>query len=127
MSEYIVHPNYDERGGDFDFAIVTLTNPILLDNRAVPACLPPKSWGEEFLVGKKLTISGWGFTSEGGEFLSDILRSVNVPGISNSECRSLYVNSLHITDQMICAGQVERGGTGGCIGDSGGNTDLSTL
>ena len=74
-----------------------------------------------------MTISGWGFTSEGEGFLSDILRSVTVPGISNSECRSLYVDSLKITDQMICAGQVERGGTGGCNGDSGGNTHLPTF
>ena len=97
------------------------------DDRAVPACLPPESWGEEFLVGKKLTISGWGYTSEGGVSLSDILRSVSVPGISNSECRSLYVNSAQITNQMVCAGQVGRGGSGACIGDSGGNIGLSTL
>ena len=58
VSEYMLHPNYIVGGFDFDFAILTLTNPILVDHPAVPACLPPRTWDGEFLVGKNLTVSG---------------------------------------------------------------------
>ena len=126
MSKYSIHPNYDERSNVFDFAILKLINPVLIDYRAVPVCLPPTSWGKEFLVGKKLTISGWGSISEAGSS-SNVLQSTNVPGISNSECKNLYENRIPIIDQMICAGDVEKGGADACRGDGGGNVNIFVI
>ena len=89
------------------------------DSYAIPACLPPLSWNEDFLVGKDLTISGWGTDESGSP--STVLQSAIVAAVSNSKCQNLYDDIL-ITDQMICAGNLDKGGVDACRGDGGGNT-----
>ena len=120
ISKVDEHPNYSEQINDYDFAILFLKEPMPSDSRAIPACLPPSSWNEEFLVGKDLTISGWGETDESGS-PSTVLQSAIVTAVSNSKCQNLYDNIM-ITDQMICAGNLDKGGVDACRGDGGGNT-----
>ena len=81
------------------------------------ACLPTPNLGGDFLAGKKMTVSGWGKTSDAGR-LSKVLRKVDVPGITNGQCKALYGR---ITESMLCAGDVGNGGIDACRGDSGGN------
>jgi len=47
----------------------------------------------------------------------DVLKKAEVPLVSQSRCKSLYVSS--ITSRMLCAGVIE-GGIDTCQGDSGG-------
>jgi len=116
VSRVVEHPSYSGSTLDFDFAILTLETPISFGTRANAACLPTRSWAGDFLVGKKLTVSGWGHTSQGGSNAA-VLHSVKVPGISNSRCNNLY--NGEITSQMICAG-IDDGGIDSCQNDSGG-------
>ena len=116
------HPNYQLRAQfDYDFAVLRLKKPVKLGYRAIPACLPDQSFAEDFLVGRNLTVSGWGNLQSGGT-RPDVLHSVNVPGISNLKCKRSYndVSFLDVTDSMICAGHA-KGGVDACQGDSGGN------
>ena len=111
------HPSYSSSPPKFDFAIVTLSKPVSFNTRANAACLPTTEWDDDFFAGKDLKVSGWGVTSESGG-TPTVLHQVTVPGITNFECNKLYPR--RITDQMLCAGNVEDGGVDSCQGDSGG-------
>ena len=120
----IIHPNYKD--GHFinnDFAIVTLTTPVQLGARAVPACLPSDAaHGGSFLDDKTVTTSGWGALSSSGSSPT-VLHKVSVPGVSNTVCQEKYEDrygSNAITADMICAGNTVDGGVDACQGDSGG-------
>ena len=69
-----------------------------------------------------MTLAGWGLTMQGNRTSAPaILREVDVPVISNSECRyalGSYYGSFIEADNM-CAG-VPVGGIDSCQGDSGG-------
>ena len=114
----VEHPQYSRAGTINDFAIVHLQEPVQIGTHATPACLPPTDLGGGFLVGKTLTVSGWGTLKSRG-VASEILQKVNVPGITNAQCNNLYNNG--ITGTMLCAGNVADGGVDACQGDSGGN------
>ena len=88
----------------------------------MPACLADSSMGDEALGGQTVTVSGWGLTSSGGT-QATVLQSVNVPAMTNAECRNTGYGENQITDAMMCAGQAE-GGIDSCQGDSGGNVSV---
>lgn len=116
------HPKYNDRNLDYDFAIVKLSGPVRLGGNAVPACLADSSMEENFLVGKKAVVSGWGTLPSGNQAV--VLNSVSVPVISNKQCRNLYApyyGPKAIISAMLCAGSVKNGGIDACSGDSGGN------
>ncbi|KAK2725369.1 hypothetical protein QYM36_000016, partial [Artemia franciscana] len=54
-----------------------------------------------------------------GGSLSDVLLAVNVPVISDADCRGAY-GETDVADSMICAGDLANGGIDSCQGDSGG-------
>ena len=133
----VSHPKYN--GGvsqSYDFAIVTLKEPVQLGARAVPACLPESAeFGGSFLDDKTMTVSGWGALGSGGGSPTE-LHSVDVPGISNEQCANMYhhskwtnaraprptpfnIRKYKITEDMMCAGHAN-GGIDSCQGDSGG-------
>ena len=117
VCKVISHPRYATHN-DNDFAVVVLKEPVQLGPRAVPACLPDVStFGGSFLDNKTMTVSGWGTTSSGGS-QPDALLSVDVPGMSNTECKTKYGKG-QINDSMMCAGR-DAGGIDSCQGDSGG-------
>lgn len=74
-------------------------------------------------TGYNAFVAGWGNTEEKGKF-SKILQQVQVPVLSNADCKAEYEsqNRLWYTDQfrrsVICAGFKE-GGKDSCQGDSG--------
>ena len=65
-----------------------------------------------------MTVSGWGATSSGGS-QATVLQVLNVPAMTNEECRQTAYGESQITDAMLCAGKAE-GGIDSCQGDSGG-------
>ncbi|CAH2040763.1 unnamed protein product, partial [Iphiclides podalirius] len=77
-------------------------------------CLPEE--GASF-TGQNATVAGWGTTEEGGS-VSNVLREVTVPIISNDDCRMSNYKD-RITENMLCAG-IDEGGKDACQGDSGG-------
>ena len=59
----------------------------------------------------------WGTLHEGGLLLPKMLQKVDVPVVSDEECRVAYGDQVQ--DSMICAG-LKEGGKDSCQGDSGG-------
>ncbi|KAG8236452.1 hypothetical protein J437_LFUL016749 [Ladona fulva] len=93
-------------------------SPVSIDS-VRPVCLPiGLSLQEQNLVGKKLTVAGWGVTENNTS--SRALLKVDVPVESNAKCIKVYKNQVQITEtSQLCAGG-ERDGGQSCHGDSGG-------
>ena len=114
----VKHPSYDDWSLTHDFAIVHLKKAVT-DPKATPACLPTANFAGNFLVGKSMTVSGWG-TLEAGGLQPKVLHSVKVPGITQAECSEAYSGFVRVLKSMLCAGDVAEGGIDACQGDSGG-------
>merc|ERR1712176_1385745 len=101
VSRVIPHEDYD------DWTI---------SNQYIGTISMPASMAE-YDAGTMCTVSGWGTTSEGGS-LGRVLQKVDVPVVSDADCRDSY-GSSSVYDSMICAG-FPQGGKDSCQGDSGG-------
>ena len=108
IASEIKHPDYCEDNFQNDLMIVKLSNassfsPIQLDENT-----------QTLSPGTDVTVMGWGRTTS-GDFLSNVLREVEVDIVSNEECNDQYGGA--ITNDMLCAA---RAGKDSCQGDSGG-------
>ena len=120
------HPQFNQSAfGDYDFSMLHLSLSIEFGDRAIPACLPDVRFSEDKLVGKYLTVSGWGRTEnpdyDDNYGYPDLLQSVDVTVVSQHECTKAYNNTPpnEITNAMICA-RHPTGEKDSCNGDSGG-------
>lgn len=68
------------------------------------------------------TVLGWGATREGSLGQQRRLRLVTVPYVRDSTCADAYARAGEtiVRDDMLCAGDLDRGGRDACQGDSGG-------
>lgn len=68
------------------------------------------------------TVIGWGAVNESSPAHERHLRKVEVPFVSDSECATLYRKHGYsfVSSDMLCAGDVDKGGKDSCQGDSGG-------
>ncbi|XP_046456352.1 brachyurin-like [Daphnia pulex] len=110
----IVHPGWSSFRFMNDIALVKIPQPIKFTPEIQPVCLAPPS--EPDHVDDILHVSGWGRHSELTPGISQVLREIDVPCISNEECALTYGET--ITDGIICISTA--GGRGSCNGDSGG-------
>ena len=145
LKKIYVHPNYNSVTQDYDLALIELNSPVtfvgncgeylsladLHENQCPIAPIRLAGAGDSGLYAANNVndarcpsdtcpwpiVSGWGTMSSGGS-LSNVLRKVAVPIISNAMCNSNY-DSGDVTDRMMCAGRPQ-GGIDSCQGDSGG-------
>lgn len=114
VSDQVAHSDYESINTyDHDYRIIKLSGtsslPVVklnLNNATLP------------IPGESLQVMGWGVTSAG--FFasgSNILQEVDVEYISNEECASGSNYATLITDDMLCAAEINKGS---CQGDSGG-------
>ena len=114
VERIIVHSGYGSSGYSDDLAVIYLTAAVLypsvdmLDSEDHTVAVP----------GSRVTVAGWGTTSEGGS-LSDAPLQVSLPVVTNEVCAVAYGSSA-IDAGMVCAGFVGEGGRDSCQGDSGG-------
>ncbi|WP_144122216.1 S1 family serine peptidase [Catellatospora sichuanensis] len=103
----------DVTRGD-DWAVIRLSRAV-----DVPVVALPSGGG---LDNGTLTAVGWGATREGSRAQQRYLRKVQVPFIGDASCGKIYrSHGYSFTDSdMICAGDLKRGGKDSCQGDSGG-------
>merc|ERR1712013_54851 len=122
-----------------DVALIKLSSPAVLNQGVQIVCLPgnPSEAARELglrnlrsdLVGKRLTVVGWGYTEfnrfaveEQGDFktanvASSSQQKLEVPVLSSSDCTKKFGKFLP-EDSQICAGGEQ--GKDSCKGDSGG-------
>ncbi|XP_057370049.1 trypsin-1-like [Daphnia carinata] len=111
-----VHGNYNQNTFANDIALLKMDQPLSFATGKVgPISLPIS--GSILKAGTSCIVSGWGTTAYSGT-VSDVLRKVALPVVSNSDCDAMYgIGS--ILPSMMCAGFVA-GGADSCQGDSGG-------
>ncbi|XP_022232413.2 transmembrane protease serine 6 [Drosophila obscura] len=118
VSQVRVHELYNSRTFDHDIALLRLNEPVdVVGLHLRPICLPLKghSFDHELAI-----VTGWGAQTEAG-FASETLQEVDVLVIPQSDCRNATAYKPgQITDNMLCAGQLDEGGKDACGGDSGG-------
>lgn len=108
----IIHNNYNPRINNFDFALLQLDEPLVLNTTRIKAATLPDR-NERIRDRVKCQTSGWGITAVNSLYPSSVLQSVNVRIINSAICKYSYSQIYTIiTDQMICAG-VWRGGKDG--------------
>ncbi|GFG32018.1 hypothetical protein Cfor_08536, partial [Coptotermes formosanus] len=102
---------------DHDIALLRLNDKVPITDNIRPICLPNNT--DETYDGAQAIASGWGTVKEDGK-PSCILQKVEVPVMSNQECRkNTKYSETMISDNMLCAGYPE-GMKDSCQGDSGG-------
>ncbi|XP_073811936.1 trypsin-1-like [Musca autumnalis] len=114
-AKVVVHPKYSMSNNDNDIGLVKLDQAVEMSKVMRPVCLAmsDRSYDNELAV-----ITGWGVTTEGGQ-VSQTLREVKVPILSQMACHETKYGKDRITENMLCAGTAE-GGMDACQGDSGG-------
>merc|ERR1712050_672229 len=114
VSKVIVHENYDDWTISNDICVLALADSADLSSQYIDTISLPAS-GEDYSARSMCTVTGWGTTSQGGS-LAGTLQKVDVPFVSDDDCRNSY-GQEDILDSMICAGVA---GKDSCQGDSGG-------
>jgi len=116
VSEIHVNPQYNPSQITYDITLLKLASPVTYSDHISPICLPAQ--GEALpAAGTGVFVTGWGATSQGGPD-SPTLKQVNVPLVSDDDCKAAYPGQIY-PDTQFCAG-LKQGGKDSCQGDSGG-------
>lgn len=122
VMKYILHPDFEKKTLKNDIAIVSIRSffgqGVQFTNWIVPACI---GHGHDFYEpDHKGTVTGWGLMDETKDLVVTPLLKVDLPIVSDSECRNAYKKIVNIqTGKQFCAGE-SSGGKDACSGDSGG-------
>ncbi|XP_011185319.3 brachyurin [Zeugodacus cucurbitae] len=112
----ILHENYDDIELTNDLVLIKLPVPLEFTEFIQPVKLPKREAVNESFENEIAIASGWGIISDDDFKPTDILRWIDVPIISNTECNSWIYGSIHSTN--ICIGTDNYKST--CHGDAGG-------
>ncbi|XP_048017521.1 chymotrypsinogen A-like [Megalobrama amblycephala] len=115
-SRIIRHPNYNSSTFNNDIALIQLSSSVTFSDYIKPVCLAAA--GSVFSAGTDSWVTGWGRLQYNDTKLPDTLQEVMIPIVNNTDCDNAYGGG--ITNNMICAGLLNQGGKGSCLGDSGG-------
>merc|ERR1719481_2148415 len=115
----IRHRDYNDNTLENDIGLFKLSESV--DTRIyVPACMPPP--GNDY-IGEKVTVTGWGTTSEGG-MQAEVLQELELTAVGDQTCYNAMTGALGtywgqtFPEKQICAGGDR--GYDSCQGDSGG-------
>ncbi|CAK9821368.1 Clotting factor G beta subunit [Anthophora retusa] len=116
IKSVIIHEDFHTYTFNNDIAIIEMDRPVDVNGIVRTACLPEDKAID--YTGATATVVGWGRTGE-TQPVSDELRKVNLPILSQEECDQAGYQKNRITENMFCAGYLE-GELDACFGDSGG-------
>ncbi|KAK3883344.1 hypothetical protein Pcinc_012380 [Petrolisthes cinctipes] len=108
--EIKIHEDYDPLSLKHDLALLRLEE--VVESGVVPVCFPD---GDKDYANYTGLVAGWGRIEEGGP-LSQYLREVEIPILSNEVCSGLYPPGM-IDNTVLCAGATYHDA---CQADSGG-------
>lgn len=112
VSKVREHPQYSDV--DYDFALLLLDTAYIMDSEKYLVVNDNPNYPA---AGANLDVLGLGVTKADGDNVATKLRDVQVPAMTNNECRKSYGNQ--VKNNMLCAG-FDEGGKDSCQGDSGG-------
>uniref|UniRef100_A0A8C0LQG2 Serine protease 33-like n=1 Tax=Canis lupus dingo TaxID=286419 RepID=A0A8C0LQG2_CANLU len=125
VAQFIIYPDYSEKLGTGDIALVQLASPVNFTDLILPVCLPKP--GDPLGNGTWCWVTGWGNIAANQPLPPPFtLKEVNVPLIDTQTCDAYYQENSNnpsqepiIFEDMLCAG-FESGQKDACGGDSGG-------
>lgn len=109
LSSVKIHPQYNSKNYNFDFALLQLSRAIDLEP-GVKEIISLPSLNEPIADGSSAVVSGWGETMHSSDS-RDLLRGVAVNIINQDLCSGVYSN---LRNEMICAGDFAYGGVDAC-------------
>lgn len=114
ISSIWIHPGYNRKNNQHDFAILTLARPFT-GVQTLPLETNPKADRR----GAVPTVFGWGDTKETGP--DDVLQKLAAPDLGDAVClnNKEYVGNGYSASTNVCAGFIDGRGDA-CQGDSGG-------
>jgi len=105
-----------------DIAWIKLPQAVELNENIQLTKIPTRSQAENTFVDEPALASGWGKDSDEAAGISEVLRSVEIPIITNEACDVAYGGVIY--DSHICANGTN--GRSTCNGDSGGPLVLTS-
>lgn len=115
LTRFFPHPRYKFPFRFNDIAILFWKEPLTFGLTVQPIQLPQQNASVPY--GEIAIVTGFGKNHGIGEF-AKVLKSVQQPLISPSDCKRAYPN-FPLTDEMLCAGG-HANDSGPCDGDDGG-------
>ncbi|KAJ3649457.1 hypothetical protein Zmor_021198 [Zophobas morio] len=112
-TNFITHEGFDFDTVSNDIGLARLDPPLKFDENTAAISLSTQELGPDV----DITISGWGYTSDTSEDISELLNYVELVTITNDECQDTYGV---IRPEMICANSPSSQIRSSCSGDSGG-------
>nr|XP_034825535.1 trypsin-4-like [Maniola hyperantus] len=114
ITKIVQHPDYDYPQSNFDIAYMRTLNTLVFDYNLDPFLAPVYIYEADIdELPNELEIDGWGFQGRDGKMqLSEEMREVVLPIISNAECQ-LYYGAM-ITKNMLCAYSLRDTSQGAC-------------
>ncbi|XP_030036124.1 trypsin-1 [Manduca sexta] len=100
-----------------DIAVLRMHDRVTITDTVKPVCLPVND--DNSYEGIKAIAAGWGSTAEQKNH-SCVLQDVELPVLSNEQCKKTKYEPSMIGVGMLCAGYPEIGQKDTCQGDSGG-------
>ncbi|KAG5895996.1 hypothetical protein JTB14_007564 [Gonioctena quinquepunctata] len=114
-----IHDKFNPIQHTYDIAILTLERKFT-SARVWPICLPHEdSLRSDSFLGHSLIVAGWGALYFDGP-TSSTLQLVELPVVNQDYCEQSFGNETVISDNIICAGYVDKTIKDNCQGDSGG-------
>jgi trypsin len=117
-----IHPQNNPSKYSYDFALLQLQSPIDFEKTG----LAPITMVDPDLVktgaiddGVVATVLGWGTMSEGAQSITNLMRKVEIPIVSNDKANAPTSYNGQVDSTMIAAGY-DQGKKDSCQGDSGG-------
>ncbi|PIO38838.1 hypothetical protein AB205_0010890, partial [Aquarana catesbeiana] len=99
-----IHPSFNSITYDNDIMLLKMNSPVVINDYVKLITLPTEPVADNTIC----NISGWGSTISPGEMYTDVLMCLNVTTVPASDCQGFYENDS-ITDNMLCAGNLEGG------------------
>lgn len=119
VARVIPHPEYDSAERKNDVALLRLVAPLKIETRKIVLLATTDTENAWSGAGACAAVAGWGQTVQRSS-LPGHLQAVNVPIVSQQDCRAAYTPTYDIQAKThVCAGYMP-GGKDSCYGDSGG-------
>ncbi|CAG7785694.1 unnamed protein product [Allacma fusca] len=112
------HPDYDDDLICNDVSVITLSRPVVFNDKVKPLRLARPGVNPE---GQLCVNTGWGNRNPIGEVIyPDVLQAVNLTIINQKDCERRFKDFIVQVDETMICGHDLAGGKGACGRDSGG-------
>lgn len=116
--DFIIYPDYLGFGGYSDLALIRLPRKVRTSEQVQPIELAGEFMHQNFLVGKVVTLSGWGYLGDSTDKRTRLLQYLHAEVIDQERCICYFLPGLVSQRRHLCTDGSN--GRGACNGDSGG-------